>query len=94
MTHQILKKRKHSNRKELQSNKNRNTTQPNYTEKTKTRPLEMNKENLKRIILKKKTALPSPRNPNKKTVKTETKKINKLLAHISMNNITELNELI
>ena len=53
----------------------------------------MNIEILNRIISAKKTALPSLRNQNWKTVKTETKKINKLLMHISTN-ITELNELI
>ena len=41
-----------------------------------------------------KTTLPYLRNPNWKKIKVETEKVNKLLKHISMNNITELNELI
>ena len=41
-----------------------------------------------------KATLPSLRNIEWKTVKTETNKINQVLTYISMNNITELNELI
>ena len=41
-----------------------------------------------------KTTLPSLRNIEWRTVKTETNKINQVLPHISTNNITESNELI
>ena len=41
-----------------------------------------------------KTTLPSLRNIEWRTVKTETNKINQVLSYISTNNITELNELI
>ena len=49
---------------------------------------------MKIIISEKNTTLPSVRIQGKKTVKVETEKINKLLTHISTNNITVLNELI
>ena len=42
----------------------------------------------------KKTTLPSLRNIEWRTVKTETNKVNQVLIYISTNNITELNELI
>ena len=41
-----------------------------------------------------KTILPSLRNIEWKTLKTETNKINHILPYIPTNNITELNELI
>ena len=41
-----------------------------------------------------KTTLPSLRNLEWRTVKTETNKINQVLTYISTNNITKLNELI
>ena len=41
-----------------------------------------------------KTTLPSLRNMEWRTVKTETEKIKQVLTYISTNNITELNELI
>ena len=53
----------------------------------------MNLENLKRIMYKKKTTLPSLKNIDWRPVKAETEKIN-LLTHISTKNIKELNELI
>ena len=40
-----------------------------------------------------KTALPSLRNIEWRTVETETNKMNQVLPYISTNNITELNEL-
>ena len=40
------------------------------------------------------TTLPSLRNIEWRTVKTDTNKINRVLLYIWMNNITELNELI
>ena len=49
---------------------------------------------MKRIISKKKTALPSLRNQEWKTVKSETEKINNLLTNILKNNIADLNNLI
>ena len=54
----------------------------------------MNIKKLKIIMSEKKTRLPSLRKQDRKTVKTETEKINELLTHIATNNITELNELI
>ena len=41
-----------------------------------------------------KTNLPSLRNKEWRTIKTETNKINQVLHYITTNNITELNELI
>ena len=41
-----------------------------------------------------KTALPSLKNIERRTVKKETNKINQVLPYISTNNTTELNELI
>ena len=41
-----------------------------------------------------KTTLPSLRNIEWSTIKTETNKINQVLPYISTNNITKLNELI
>ena len=49
-------------------------------------------ENFKRIMSKKKTRLSLLRNQDWRPVKAETEQINKLLTHISMNNITKLNE--
>ena len=49
---------------------------------------------MKRIMSEKKTALPSLRNQDWKTVKAETEKINDILSNISTNDITELNDLI
>ena len=67
-------------------------THTNHTEQTLTQE-EMITENLKRIMSEKKTRLPSIRNQDWKTIKTETEKINELLTYISTNNLTELNEL-
>ena len=39
-----------------------------------------------------KTTSPTLRNIERRTVKTETKKINRVLPYISTNNISELNE--
>ena len=47
-----------------------------------------------RIMRGEKTTLPSLRNIKWRTVKTETNKMNEVLSDISMNIITELNELI
>ena len=59
--------------------------------KTNTRIKKMNIEIIKRIISEKKTTLPLLRNQDWNTVKAETEKINELLIHISMNNITKFN---
>ena len=66
------------------------------TTKKKTLPQEqkINLENVKRIMNSEKTILPSLRNIEWKTLKTETNKINHILPYIPTNNITELNELI
>ena len=87
-------KQEHSNQNELQINNNWKTTYTNHTEQTPTLEEEINLENLKRIMYKKKTRLPSLRYQDWSTVKAETEKINDLLTHISMKNITELNKLI
>ena len=49
---------------------------------------------MKRIMSEKKTALPSLRNQDWKTVKVETGKINGLSTNIPTKNITEFNNLI
>ena len=54
----------------------------------------MNVEIIKRILSKKKTALPSLRNKDCKTVKAENGRINKSLTQFTTNNTSELNELI
>ena len=91
---QSINKQKESNRNERPSSKNRNATQPNNPEKTLTQEQKVSIENLKRIMNREKTTLPSLRNIEWRTVKTETEKINQILAYISTNNIIELNELI
>ena len=53
-----------------------------------------NPENLKRIMNSVKTTLPSLRNIEWRTFKTETNRINQMLHYISINNISELNDLI
>ena len=54
----------------------------------------VNLENLKRIMNSEKTTLPSLRNIEWRTVKTEKNEINQVQPYISTNNITELNKLI
>ena len=61
---------------------------------TLTQEQKVNLENLKRNMNSEKTTLPSLGNIEWRTVKTEKNKINQVLPYISMNNITELNELI
>ena len=51
-----------------------------------------NLENLKRIMNCVKTTLPSLRNIDWRTLKTETNRINQMLPYISTNNISELND--
>ena len=77
----------------MQSNRKHDTHNHHGTY-TDTRRKKINVEIIKRIKLKKTTILPSLWNKNRKKVKAESEKINKLLTNISMNNIMELNELI
>ena len=51
-------------------------------------------DTIKRIISRKKITLPSLRNQDWGTVKSKTKKVSDLLTNISINHITELNDLI
>ena len=51
-------------------------------------------ETLTRIISEKKTILPSLRNQDWRTVKSETKKVDGLVTNIPTNDISELNDLI
>ena len=91
-------KQKQSNEKEPQASANKNTTLPNDTlpnnQETLSQEQKANLENVKRIMNSEKTILPSLRNIEWKTLKTETNKINHILPYIPTNNITELNELI
>ena len=91
-------KQKQSNEKEPQTSANENTTLPNDTlpnnQETLSQEQKANLENVKRIMNSEKTILPSLRNIEWKTLKTETNKINHILPYIPTNNITELNELI
>ena len=92
-------KQKQSNKKEPQTTANENTTLPNDTlpnnqEEILSQQQKANLENVKRIMNSEKTILPSLRNIEWKTLKTETNKINHILPYIPTNNITELNELI
>ena len=67
---------------------------PNNLEQTLTPEPKVNLESLNGIMNREKTTLPSLRNIELRTVKTEKNKINQVLPYISMNNITKLNELI
>ena len=70
------------------------TTKQHTTKQTKLNTnTRTKKKKFKRFMNGKKTTLPSQRNIEWRTVKTETKKINQVLTYISTNNITELNEL-
>ena len=59
-----------------------------------TREQKIHLENFKRIMNRKKSALPSQIKIEWGMVKTETEKINQVLIYLLTNNITELNELI
>ena len=48
---------------------------------------------IKRTITEKKTTLPSLKNQDRRTLKSETEKVNDLLTNIPTNDITELNDL-
>ena len=96
-THQISTKEKQYIQNESPTSENGNPTQPKTTQQNN---LELTQEqkpiprNLKRIFNSGKTTLPSLRNIEWRIVKAETNKVNQVLTYISMNNITELNELI
>ena len=79
---------------ELPTLENKNATLPSDPEETLSQEQKRNVENIKRIINREKTNLPSLRNIELTTLKTQTNKINQILPYISTNNITELNELI
>ena len=82
------------NQIEKQNNENRNTTPLNTTKQTLTHEIKIKVDLIKKIMTEKKTALPSLRSQDRKKVKVEIEKINKLFTIIQTNNITELNELI
>ena len=69
-----------------------NTTQQNNLKLTQEQKLIF--KNLKRILNREKTTLPSLRNIEWRIVKEETNKVNQVLTYIPTNNITDLNELI
>ena len=76
---------------------NGNPTQPNSTQQNNrelTQEQKLIRKNLERILNSEKATLPSLRNIEWRIVKAETNKVNQVLTYISMNNITELNELI
>ena len=87
-------KQRQSNKKEPQTSANENTTLPNNKEETLSQEQKVSLENVKKNMNREKTILPSLRNIEWKTLKTETNKINHILPYIPTNNITELNELI
>ena len=83
-------KQKQPNEKEPQTSANENTTLPNDTlpnnQETLSQEQKANLENVKRIMNSEKTILPSLRNIEWKTLKTETNKINHILPYIPTNN--------
>ena len=95
--HQKINNEQDSNTVQSTS-ENRNATNPNKSppnnkEQTLTQEQKVNQENFKRIKNGEKNTLPSPRNIEWRTGKTETKNINQVLTYISTNNIIKLNEL-
>ena len=90
---------KQLNQNEPTTSENGNTTQPNNAQLTNpeqklTQERKTNLENFNRIMNREKTTLPSLKETEWRTFKTETNKINQVQPNISTNNITELNELI
>ena len=80
-------KEKQLNRKEPPTSENGNSTQPNNAhtnnpKETLSHEQKLNLENLKRIMNREKTNLPSLRNIEWMTVKTETNKINQVIPYI------------
>ena len=78
----------------MQTLENEYATVPSNSTEKLSQEQQTNTENLKRIMNSEKTTLPSFRNMEWRTLKTETNKINQILPHISTNNITDLNDLI
>ena len=81
-------------RNELPTFENEYATVPSNPTERLSHKQQKNLENLKRIMNSEKTNLPSLRNMESRTLKTETNKINQTLPYISTNNITVLDELI
>ena len=77
---------------ELPTLENEYATVPSNPTEIQSQEHQTNLENLKRIMNSEKTTLPSLRNIEWRTLKTETNKINQILPYISTNNITKLNE--
>ena len=69
---------------------NKYATVPSNLTETQSQEQQTNLENLKRIMNNVKITLPSLRNIEWRTLKTETNKINQIIPYISTNNITEL----
>ena len=74
-------------RNELPTLENEYATVPSHPTETLSQKPQTNLENLKRIMNSEKTTLPSLRNIEWRTLKTETNKINQILPYISTNNI-------
>ena len=94
-----INKEKRPKRNESPTLENGNTTQlnnaqSNNPEQTLTQEQKVNLEDLRRILNSKKTTLPSLRNIEWRTVKTDTNKINQVLPYISTNDITEFTKVI
>ena len=85
---------KQHTRNEMPTLQNKNATLQSDPEETLSQEQKTNVENVKRIMNSEKTKLPSLRNIEWRTLKTETNKINQILPYISTNNITVLNKLI
>ena len=85
---------KQHTRNELPTFENENAILPSNPKETLSQEQKTNLEYLKTIMNREKTNLPSLRDIEWRTLKTETNKINQILPYISTNNITELNELI
>ena len=81
-------------RNELPTLENEYATVPSNPTETLSQEQQINLENLQRFMNSVKTTLPSLRNIEWRTLKTETNKINQMLPYKSTNNISELNDLI
>ena len=81
-------------RNELPTLENEYATVPSNPTETLLQEQQTNLETRKRIMSSMKTTLPSLRNIEWRTLKTETNKINQIIPYRSTNNITELNDLI
>ena len=81
-------------RNEQPTLENEYATIPSNPTETLSQEQPTNLENLKRIMNSEKTTLPTLRNLEWRTLKTETNKINQILPYISTNNISESSDLI